>query len=243
MYGHGFATLFLAEAHGMVHGKKLREELYAKLKNAKEVILASQNREGGWRYQPVPSDADLSVTVCQIMALRAVHNAGLTVGDDVWKRCVEYVKGCQNTDGGFRYLRQSGPSRPALAAAGISALNSAGIYLQGNSSDPEQKANRKIIEDGLNYLMKEGRLSRELGRRDRGDMHYFYGHYYAAQAMWTAGEPYWSRWFPGIRDELVTQAHTRNDGSWMDQICSHYATAMALLILQISNNYLSIFQK
>ena len=35
----------------------------------------------------------------------------------------------------------------------------------------------------------------------------------------------------------------RGDGSWADQICVHYATAMALLVLQISNNYLSIFQK
>ena len=38
MYGHGFATLFLAEVHGMVHGKKLREDLPEKLKRAKDLI-------------------------------------------------------------------------------------------------------------------------------------------------------------------------------------------------------------
>ena len=34
-------------------------------------------------------------------------------------------------------------------------------------------------------------------------MHYFYGHYYAVQAMWTAGGRYWSAWYPAVRDELV----------------------------------------
>ena len=75
----------------------------------------------------------------------------------------------------------------------------------------------------------------------RPDMHYFYGHYYAVQAMWTAGGTYWSEWYPAIRDELISRQG--QDGSWSDQICSHYATAMALIILQIPNNYLPIFQR
>ena len=34
------------------------------------------------------------------------------------------------------------------------------------------------------------------------------------------------------------------DGSWTDQMtCNHYATAMALICLQIPNNYLPILQK
>jgi hypothetical protein len=74
-------------------------------------------------------------------------------------------------------------------------------------------------------------------------MHYFYGHYYAAQAMWTAGGKYWEDWYPAIRDDLLNQPRLRNDGSWFDQICSHYGTAMACIILQIPNNYLPILQK
>ena len=34
------------------------------------------------------------------------------------------------------------------------------------------------------------------------NMHYFYGHYYAAQVMWTAGGKYWEEWYPAIREEL-----------------------------------------
>src|SRR5262249_4602109 len=50
MYGHGFGTLFLAEVCGMVPDAKLREEAHASLKRAVDLILQSQNRDGGWRY-------------------------------------------------------------------------------------------------------------------------------------------------------------------------------------------------
>lgn len=69
MYGHGFGTLFLAEACGMVHDKQLRVTIRERLKQAVQLILNAQNHEGGWRYMPSPNDADLSVTVCQMMAL------------------------------------------------------------------------------------------------------------------------------------------------------------------------------
>src|SRR4029077_1179227 len=71
MYGHGFGTLFLAEVHGMVHDRELREQLRLTLKQAIRLIVDSQNPEGGCRYQPSSRDADVSVTICQVMALRA----------------------------------------------------------------------------------------------------------------------------------------------------------------------------
>jgi len=73
------------------------------------------------------------------------------------------------------------------------------------------------------------------------ESHYFYGHYYAVQAMWHAGGDYWRRWFPAIREELISRQ--RPDGSWMDSICQEYGTAMACIILQVPNNYLPIFQR
>ncbi len=75
MYGHGFATMFLAECYGM----SARPELREKLAKAVKIIVQSQNKQGGWRYQPVRADADISVTSCEMMALRAARNAGLFV--------------------------------------------------------------------------------------------------------------------------------------------------------------------
>ncbi len=119
----------------------------------------------------------------------------------------------------------------ARTAAGVVALYSAGIY-EGDE-----------IQLGLNFMMQSRPGSG--GRGDFGyrpDIHYFYGHYYAVQAMYTAGGDRWAKWFPAIRDELLNNQGPA-DGSWADQICRHYGTAMACLILQVPNNYLPILQK
>src|SRR5690606_19255742 len=118
MYGHGFATLFLAEVYGMVNEPNLRRDLHGTLRRAISVIINSQNQEGGWRYQPVRGDADLSVTICQIMALRAARNAGISVPASVAQNCTRYVQRCQDPNsGGFRYQTFGGAPGFARTAA------------------------------------------------------------------------------------------------------------------------------
>jgi len=221
MYGHGFATLFLAECYGMTQRPDVRE----KLSLAVNLIINTQNNEGGWRYQPQRRDADISVTICQVMALRAARNAGLFVPRETIDRCTEYVKRSQNPDGGFMYMVQGGQSAFPRSAAGVVALYSAGIY-EGQE-----------IKKGLEYLQQFMPQGSDFNR----ESHYFYGHYYAVQAMWHAGGPLWNKWYPAIRDALV--ARQGDDGSWMDSICQEYGTAMACIILQMPNNYLPIFQR
>jgi hypothetical protein len=230
MYSHGFATMFLAEAHGMVGDKDLRRRLRETLTRAVQVIVKAQNQEGGWRYQPMPQQADISVTICQIMALRSARNAGLEVPRSCVDKCVDYIKGCQAADGGFRYFKQGGTSLFPRSAAAVCGLYSAGIY-QGRE-----------VTRGLSYLMQFKPTASRWGYRGGDEMHYYYGHYYAAQAMWTAGGDYWKQWFPAIREDLL--ARSRRDGAWTDnQVGTDYGTAMGCIILQIPNNYLPILQK
>jgi squalene cyclase len=227
MYGHGFATMFLAECYGMAPRPELRE----KLAKAVKIIVQSQNKQGGWRYEPVRADADISVTSCEMMALRAARNAGLFVPKETIDRAVDYVKRSQNADGGFMYVIQGGESGFPRSAAAVAALYSAGV-----DKDPEIRA---VVTKGLDYLA--GFLPAE-GVTRREASYYFYGHYYAVQAMWQAGGPRWRRWFPAVRDELVSRQ--RDDGSWeAQQEGNQCATAMACVILQIPNNYLPIFQR
>ncbi len=221
MYGHGFAALFLAEVYGMSAEPLVRE----KLVDAVNLIVETQNPDGGWRYQPAPREADISVTVCQVMALRAARNAGIAVPDETIARTIDYVKRSQNPDGGFMYMLDGGESAFPRSAAGIVALYSAGIY-EGEE-----------ITKGLDYLMQHIPRSRLPSR----EAHYFYGHYYAVQAMWHAGGDYWDRWYPAIRDALI--ARQLDDGRWMDSICPEYGTTMACIVLQMPNNYLPIFQR
>jgi hypothetical protein len=223
MYEHGFATLFLAECHG----SSRREELRDKLAKAVEVIVSSQNDQGGWRYQPVRGDADVSVTACELMALRAARNAGLAVPAETIDRAVEYLKRCQNDDGGFVYmLEKGGESAPPRSAAAVVALNCAGVY-----KGPQ-------IEKAIGYLARFVQ-----GKKAGGDeAYYYYGQYYAAQAFWLSGGDAWRRWYPAARDELISRQ--RPDGSWLSaQEGSHCATAMALIALQMPNDCMPIFQR
>jgi hypothetical protein len=232
MYGHGFATLFLGEIYGMTAPAnpgtpeaQRADRVHEALVRAVRLIEATQNEEGGWRYNPVPYDADVSVTICEIMALRSARNAGIEVPKETIDRAVEYVRKCQNPDGGFKYQLQTGPSGWERSAAGIASLFYAGIY--------EDKA----IVEGLDYLVDNGMPPLATRRA-----HYFYGHYYGVQAAYLAGGKYWKQWWPAVRTELL---RSQNDqGGWNDQAVGEaYGTAMALIVLQMPKRYLPIFQK
>lgn len=221
MYGHGFATLFLGEVYGMTGDRRVREVLV----KAVNLIVATQNPEGGWRYHPRPFDADISVTICQIMALRSARNAGITVPKETIDRAVTYVKQCQNpTDGGFRYMLHSGGSAFPRSAAGVASLYYAGVYQDD------------ALTRGLDYLL----LHKNEGAAESFG-HFFYGHYYAVQAMYLAGGDYWERWFPYIRQLLLGQQ--KPDGGWASEHGEAYGTAMALLVLEVPNRLLPIFQR
>ncbi len=225
MYEHGFATLFLAEVYGM----SPRDDLRDKLTRAIDLIVRTQNSEGGWRYQPRREDADISVTICQVMALRAARNAGLRVPNETVDRCIDYVKKSQNADGGFRYMLQAGgESAFPRSAAGVVALYSAGIY-EGRE-----------VERGLAYLDQYLPRAGGVGAQSQ-DGHFFYGHYYAVQAMWQADGERWDRWYPAIRDLLVSRQQT--NGSWADPVSLEYGTAMATIILQMPDSSVPIFQR
>lgn len=218
MYGHGFAMLFLSQAYGMTRKAAIGD----KLRKAVQLTIQSQNDEGGWRYQPVKSDADLSVTVCQIMALRGARDAGIDVPDETRRKCIDYVKKSQNRNGSFRYTIHGGHTTFAMTAAGVTSLYSAGIY------EGEQ------VETALAYMQK---FKPSAGQRGG---HYFYEHYYAVQAMWHAGGKHWEQWYPMIRDELVK--NQTDEGSWpSSEAGPEFGAAMGSIILQMPLNFLPIF--
>ena len=123
-------------------------------------------------------------------------------------------------------MTQPGASAFPRSAAGVVALYSASVY------------EAKEVERAVDYL-KQFMPEIKFGQRFS---HYFYGHYYAAQAMWIRGGADWNIWYPAIRDELVRRQN-KASGFWPDSICPEYGTAMALIILQMPNNYLPIFQR
>jgi len=218
MYGHGFASLCLAEVYGMDPS----EELAEKLRKAIKLIIRAQKPDGGWRYDPNPiGQSDLSVTVCQVMALRATRNAGFKVPKNVIDQAIEYVKKSTNQDGSFRYMLMEGTGKSfALTGAGLTTLFGAGEY-----DTPE-------VKSGLEYLKQA---------TPADFSHYYYGHYYAVQAMYQAGGAYWTDWFTKVSRVLLQKQQA--DGSWSGEISEAYCTAMACIVLQIDTCYLPIFQR
>lgn len=222
MYSHGFATLFLGEVYGMTGDERVKE----KLQKAVRLIHRSQNPEGGWRYMPVPYDADISVTICEVMGLRAARDAGIKVEKEVIDKAIAYVRRCRNPDGGFSYIANAGGGGGSAferSAAGVATLYYAGIF------DGDE------LKSGLDYIAQF-----QPGQNKRSHSHYYYGHYYAAQAMFLAGGDYWKNWYPAVRDELI-KVKQQPDGSFTGEVNAEYCTACALIILQMPNRYLPVF--
>jgi hypothetical protein len=248
MYEHAFATLFLAE----VYGATARADVRARLQDAVDFIVRAQNAEGGWRYEPLQPDSDMSIVVCQVMALRAARNIGIRVPKSTVDRATQYVVDSAITEdelggfhgqlmhseiGAFRYQSGSGSrSSFPLTSAGVTALHGLGIY-----------SDERILQ-GLEYLRRNQDLfDHDYGARagpgQQGHYFFWYGHYYAVQAMYTAGEPFWTPYFQRLRAELV--GLQRADGSFPNTAGpgASFSTAMAALILEIPYRFLPIFQR
>jgi hypothetical protein len=225
MYEHGLSTLALAELYGMDPDPELED----KLRKAVDLIVRCQSPAGGWRYNPVPNDQDLSVSVMQIVGLRAANNAGIPVPQKTLENAVKYVQNCSPPDGpGFAY--SGAGAGPQTTPAGILSLQ-----LLGHPND-------KRIPRSLDYLAT-------LKPDWPGPVQYFYyHHYYAIQAMYQAGGKHWNDWHPKIRELLLSKQN--QDGSWDVPPGSAeaaygqpYATPIAILVLNIYLHYLPAYQR
>lgn len=226
MYGHGFATLFLASVHGMEVDVQQQQRLRGVLDRAVDLIQAAQTPAGGWNYQPQDAADEGSVTVTQLQALRACRMAGIAVDKKTIDRAVDYVRRSQNSDGGIRYrLGMAGESRPAITAAGIAVLYNAGRY------------------DDQNFTEAAVRFChRQLGRDGQGSGHGFYAHLYWSQVLWQRGGDEWADYYAGARAWLLRAQ--RRDGGWDgDGVGPVYGTAIALVLLQLPYAMVPIYQR
>ncbi len=252
MYSHAFSVLLLAEAYGMTGRSDIRE----KLDRAVEFTYKSQNEKGGWRYVPNARDSDMSITVCQVVALREARNIGIRVPKETIDKALEYVMQSAVTygedRGAFLYQEQDVPFNRnsfALTAAGLTTLFQAGLY---TNQDVDQFARaRKLrrapdINDCLSYL----RSTYDQVRREyRTHYFYYYGNYYAMQALYTRGGREWREWYAMVRDDLLQGAKRTSldsgEGVYWEAryVGKTFTTALAAIMLQVPTHYLPIFQR
>lgn len=227
MYSHGLATIVLGEVYGQTKLPAVR----TKLERLVRLIISSQSREGGWRYRPVSQDADISVTVLQVVALRSAKNAGISVPQQTLDNAVKYVKKCYDQrTGGFAYQPGSSPGFARTAAA-IYSLQVCGLY-----DDP-------MVKKGSEYLIK--------ALRDNEVREWFtYGHFYAAPAQYMISGEVWKLWYKKVKSILLEDVKRENEMCYWEpkrdrgrDVGPTYCTAIFTSILAVPYNYMPLYQK
>ena len=243
MYGHGIVTLALTELLGMGADKVQDGLLRERAQRGVNLILAAQRVKkhdprfiGGWRYSPDAGDADLSVSVWQLLALRSAKNAGLVVPKEAIDAAVGYLRRSyvsprdaqgrpRDPKSAFGYVPGQ-PPQYAMAAAGLLAMQVCGLH-----DAPE------VL--GATDWLRTAPPTWEANW-------FFYGTYYYAQGMAKrGGDP--AREARG-RVEALLLPRQQQDGSWEGADGSEngqgrvYCTALALLSLSVRHAYLPIYQ-
>ncbi len=230
MYDHGICTVMLDEVYGMVAPAQRRRVARA-LAKAIQLILSAQKIPrgpfaGGWRYQPNATDADISCTGWQLMALRGAADNGAAVPLAAIKDGIGFLLRDACPNGGFAY-QPGGPPGPARTGTGVTALE-----LLGQRNLPQALA-------GGDYLLAHPLRP--------GETFYYYAVYYCSQAANQLGGKYWQGIYPHIRRQLVRHQHAAGFWQPTDAIERQggdvYATAMALLALCVPYHYLPLYQR
>jgi hypothetical protein len=242
IHGQGFATLALAEAYGRTLFAKAKPDLDpAKVKAvvvaAAQAVQDHQSASGGWWYTPdSPGQHEGSTTVCAVQALVSASNFGVPIDEKVLDRGFEYLKRCQNPDGGFDY--QEGPGTTSMKEG--TAADVATLALM-------KRFDYEVMVNGTQFLKKIGAGAISAERFP------YYGHFYACMGLRLFGEEM------GASDDAKTYEKAavadllswrQADGSWpMKGWMTNqgedgsYATAFAVLILSVPDARLSILRR
>ena len=230
MYEHGLATLALSEIWGMARDAEDDDAAQRALVRAVDVILRSQNTGGGWRYQPQSDNGqDTSCTMTVFHALASARQAGIAVPNETISKLLKFLKSAQNADsGGFVYVPGGNKTTPSVACT------AGGAYIAQLIGERDTE----MVNSALRYL--KGQAPKVFENMS----HYYYGHYYAIQAMVQAGDDEYAKWYPQIRDALVSKQSS--DGSWTKGSRfggASVATPMSIIILSTPHRYIPIYQR
>ena len=226
MYEHGLYTLCLSELWGMTADKEDNKRIQVQLERAVQVILRAQSPLGGWRYHARPDcGQDTSVTAMVFVALASARQAGVLVPNETIDRVVGYLRDqvWDEKTGGFGY--QGRGNTLACTAGGAYAAMLCG------------QRDEEWVGAAIKYLENSPKV---FNRKEIG--YYYYVHYYAISAMVLAGEDHYAKWYPQIRDSLISLQ--QGNGSWENPKKPYpHTTPMAIIILGTPHRYIPVYQE
>ncbi len=233
MYGHGIATLMLAEALGMPRDDEMDDTIRKALKKAVQVTInaarvqKSPEHAGGWRYAPDATDSDVSLSGWQILSLHATQQVGIPVPESVITNAVNYTKRMTSPEGKVGYQN---PNEEHPALRGLALL----VFVIGHQEkDPlMKKIADRLLADPIAW---------------RGD-HFYYRAYYDAVGLSRAFPEQWKTYLP--KYESVLLPHQKDDGSFDTSVDGEaqgagptYTTSMAVMALAVQRHVLPAYQR
>lgn len=242
IHGQGFATLALSEAYGRALRAETQPdldlaEMRAAVQKAVVAIQEHQSTSGGWWYvQGQKNDHEGSTTVCAVQALVSAQSFRFDVDQAVLDKGFEYLKRCQNEDGGFDYRLGDATSMKEGTAAGVATLALM------------KRMDYGVMIDGVGFIEKLGADGLATERFP------YYGWFYGTMGMRLYGEEMAAE---KTTDPWIARAHAllapwqAEDGSfplkgWMASSSAAdgpYGTAFAALVLGVPDGRLSIFNR
>jgi hypothetical protein len=246
IHGQGFGTLALSEAYGRsllcktkpdMDMKKVRDAVAA----AVQVIAKQQSQSGGWWYTPNDhTQHEGSTTVCAVQALVSARNYEIKIDQKVLDKGFEYLKKCQNEDGGFDYKQGDRVSMKEGSAADVSTL---GLM---------EKFDFAVMINGYKFLLKITPATISAERFP------YYGHFYGCMGMHLLGQEYkddkefrekTGGYIAGVQKDLLSWQ--QKEGTWPVKGWmasgggegAPYATAFATLALYVPEARLSIYNR
>jgi len=246
IHGQGFATLALSEAYGRSHFCKTKPDIDArKIRNivaaAVKVIADNQSTSGGWWYTPgAKGQHEGSTTVTAVQALVSAANHGIEINQDVLDKGFEYLKRCQNADGGFDYQLDDSPNTVSMKEGTAADLATLALM---------KKFDHAVMMNANKFLIK---ITPAVISNERFP---YYGHFYGCMGMKLLGEE--MRTLRQGADDYIAAAYKDvlswqgRDGAWplkgwitsSAQETPAYSTAFATLLLSVPEARLSIFNR
>ncbi|MGA2863494.1 MAG: prenyltransferase/squalene oxidase repeat-containing protein [Verrucomicrobiota bacterium] len=233
MYGHGLATLMLAEALGMPRDDEMDEVIRKALKKAVQVTInaalvkKAPEYAGGWRYTPDATDSDLSLSGWQLLGLHATQQVGIPVPENIIAGAMDFTKKMISPDGKVGYMNPN-DEHPALRGLALLAL----VIGHQEKIPVVKKITDRLWADPIAW---------------RGP-HFYYRAYYEAVGLSRALPEEWEKYLP--KYEAVLLPHQKEDGSFDTSVDDEaqgagptYTTSMAVMALAVQRHVLPAYQR
>lgn len=225
LYSQAQAMIAICELYGMTKDSQLRTAA----ERAVQYAARTQDRLGGWRYQP-GYDSDTSVSGWFMMGLQSARMAHIEVPAETLDNLAAFLDRVASSDRA-RYGYQPG-MEPTFSMTAEALL--CRQYLGWSHDDPS-------MQTGVNML-----LARPIDWNDR-DVYYWY---YATQVLHHLHGDSWDQWNRVMR-QVLPEEQTREGaerGSWSplgDRWGPHggrlYVTCLCTYMLEVYYRHLPIY--